>query len=247
MLSDEPGQHPNLVYLTDIIPSALEGATQNAALVGVTLTQSCAECLPPIMGDSKRTFSRALAHLLDNAIKFNSPGGTVVVAACQEKQNIVLEVTDSGVGIPATALDQIRESFSQFDLRLGRRYEGTGLGLAYVARVQNYMVHEFRNRQRAWEGNAHPNRVCSNGSCPSAGGSMKRYFVRPHRPYTSILFHRNSDCSPCIGPCRYPSGADASFCWSLNARWVDAQRWCLHLHWTRWSGSRHAGECSRRL
>jgi signal transduction histidine kinase len=134
MLSEEPGQHPNLVYLTDIIPAALEGAEQNAGFFGVSLTQSCAEQLPPIMGDSKRV-SRALAHLLDNAIKFNSPGGRVVVAARQEKQSVVVEVIDTGVGIPATALGQIRDSFSQCDLRLDRRYEGTGLGLAYVARV----------------------------------------------------------------------------------------------------------------
>src|SRR5665213_2658958 len=98
MLTDEPGRQHDLVYLTDIIPVTLESAKQNAARAGVMFTQSWSEDLPPILGDNKR-ISRALAHLVDNAIKFNSPGGAVLVTAAREQQTVIIEVSDTGIGI----------------------------------------------------------------------------------------------------------------------------------------------------
>ena len=48
---------------------------------------------------------------------------------------LVFDMIDSGVGMPAEAKDKIRQAFSQYDARLGRKYEGVGMGLTYIGKV----------------------------------------------------------------------------------------------------------------
>jgi signal transduction histidine kinase len=48
---------------------------------------------------------------------------------------MVVDVTDTGVGMPPEARSTVRQAFSQHDCRLGRKYEGVGLGLTYVSKV----------------------------------------------------------------------------------------------------------------
>jgi signal transduction histidine kinase len=97
--------------------------------------------LPALHGDSKR-LSKALAHLVSNAIKFTPAGGAAVIGACcGPADTLIVEVIDTGVGMAPEAQDKIRdmlsrrEVFSQYDGKFGRQYEGTGLGLTYVGKV----------------------------------------------------------------------------------------------------------------
>jgi signal transduction histidine kinase/response regulator RpfG family c-di-GMP phosphodiesterase len=81
--------------------------------------------------DASRDQMRQLAlHLASNAVKFTPPGGSVTLAITGDAREITLEVADTGIGIPADALDRIFERFYQVDSSLSRRYGGTGLGLA---------------------------------------------------------------------------------------------------------------------
>jgi signal transduction histidine kinase len=106
-----------------------------AQSAGVTLKASVSEEMPALHGDSKR-IGKAIAHLVSNAIKFTPEGGAAVILAKPGPDDTqLLEVVDTGVGMPREAQAKIRERFSQYDGRLGRRYDGVGLGLTYVGRV----------------------------------------------------------------------------------------------------------------
>jgi two-component system phosphate regulon sensor histidine kinase PhoR len=73
-----------------------------------------------------------LHNLVDNAIKFNRPGGSVTVRAEVRGDSAVIEVKDTGIGIAAADLARIFERLYRADKSRSRRVEGTGLGLAIV-------------------------------------------------------------------------------------------------------------------
>lgn len=124
-----------LVYLADCVAATVAQAQPAAKAAGVILKASVPEKLPALFGDSKR-LTKALGHLVSNAIKFTPQGGAAVILVLRNDDDTVsLEVMDTGVGMAPEAREKIWEGFSQCDGRLGRRYDGIGLGLTYVAKV----------------------------------------------------------------------------------------------------------------
>ena len=73
-----------------------------------------------------------LDNLLDNALKYTPAGGRVRVRWRQENGMAVIEVADTGIGIPAVHLPRIFERFHRVDKARSRDLGGTGLGLAIV-------------------------------------------------------------------------------------------------------------------
>lgn len=71
-------------------------------------------------------------NLCDNAIRYNRPGGSVSVRVEAERVNAVIEVADTGIGIPKEDYDRIFERFYQVDKSHSREVGGTGLGLSIV-------------------------------------------------------------------------------------------------------------------
>ena len=93
------------------------------------------ENIPFVQGDSQK-IGWALGQLLDNAIKFTSMGGSVVLSLKREGENLVIvSVTDTGIGIAHSRLNEIFEPFHQLDGTSTRRYGGTGLGLSLVRQI----------------------------------------------------------------------------------------------------------------
>ncbi len=84
--------------------------------------------LPLVRADENRV-QQILLNLVGNAIKFTD-SGRVEVSARQEGDTLVVQVTDTGIGIAADELERIFESFQQADPSIGREYRGTGLGLS---------------------------------------------------------------------------------------------------------------------
>lgn len=72
---------------------------------------------------------RMLSNLVDNAIRYSNPGGTIDVELKQEQSSIQFVISDNGIGIPKTAVPQIFNRFYRVD-NTGRK--GTGLGLSIV-------------------------------------------------------------------------------------------------------------------
>ncbi|MGH3666129.1 MAG: sensor histidine kinase [Egibacteraceae bacterium] len=72
------------------------------------------------------------ANLMENAIRYNRPGGTVHVSVRRGGGRVVLEVGDTGIGIPEAEQDRVFERFYRVDKGRSRAQGGTGLGLAIV-------------------------------------------------------------------------------------------------------------------
>ncbi len=85
-------------------------------------------------GDRRQLVS-AVANLLDNAVKYSSPGSTVEVRAASNGSTVAIEVEDHGLGIPARDIERIFERFYRVDRARSRDTGGTGLGLAIVRHV----------------------------------------------------------------------------------------------------------------
>ena len=81
---------------------------------------------------SPEDVNQIFRNLMENAIKYNVPGGRVTVATCRERDSIRLEVSDTGVGIPADDMGRIFERFYRVDKARSRAAGGTGLGLSIV-------------------------------------------------------------------------------------------------------------------
>jgi len=78
----------------------------------------------------KRAVKQILVNLLSNAVKFTQPGGRIELAVrCCEGGVVRVEVSDTGIGIPARELPSLFEAFSQSDARKARGGGGAGLGL----------------------------------------------------------------------------------------------------------------------
>jgi len=81
---------------------------------------------------------RVLANLLDNAIKYSEPGGSISLRIGGDDRSVRIEVADTGLGIPERDLGRIFERFYRVDRARSRSQGGTGLGLSIVKHmVQN--------------------------------------------------------------------------------------------------------------
>jgi two-component system phosphate regulon sensor histidine kinase PhoR len=90
--------------------------------------------LPPIKGNADY-LERAVSNLIDNATKYTPDGGTIRVAAHANGENVTVEVTDNGIGIPRDDIPRIFERFYRVDRSRSREMGGTGLGLSIVKHV----------------------------------------------------------------------------------------------------------------
>ncbi len=91
--------------------------------------------VPFVQADSQK-IAWVLGQLINNGIKFTSSGGSVVLSVKCEGQNLVIiSVTDTGIGIPASRMEDIFEPFHQLDGSSTRKYGGTGLGLSLVRQI----------------------------------------------------------------------------------------------------------------
>ena len=76
-----------------------------------------------------------LRHVIENAVKFNVGGRQATVSLSDEGERAVIRVADTGIGIPADALEKIFLPFYQVDSSLARQYAGSGLGLTIARHV----------------------------------------------------------------------------------------------------------------
>jgi cell cycle sensor histidine kinase DivJ len=87
--------------------------------------------IPELPAD-KRACKQMLLNVISNAIKFTDPGGWVRVLAKVVGRNVVLSVSDNGIGIAEADLPKLGKPFVQANNSYDRSYEGAGLGLSVV-------------------------------------------------------------------------------------------------------------------
>ncbi len=119
------------VLLVDVLNSAIETARPAIESAGHELTL----VLPaePIYLDADLTrLAQVFGNLLNNSTKYSAKGGRIWIAAEIESGRVSVAVRDAGIGIPADALPDIFELFSQVDRSIERATGGLGIGLALV-------------------------------------------------------------------------------------------------------------------
>lgn len=102
----------------------------------VELQNNIAEQTPLIDGDENR-LQQVLLNLVGNAVKFTESGSISIDAHRSDKypNQLVISVTDTGIGIPEDKFEQIFQSFEQAEGDTAREYGGTGLGLAVTRQL----------------------------------------------------------------------------------------------------------------
>jgi signal transduction histidine kinase len=100
--------------------------------------------------DSQRV-RQILLNLLSNAIKFTDEG-EVALSVRATQNEIHLAVRDTGIGIPAHAMKELFQDFHQLEAGDGRRYEGTGVGLALSRRLARALGGEIEARSEEGRG-----------------------------------------------------------------------------------------------
>lgn len=121
--------------LRDVVRRAVSLLQPRAGDRGIALAMDLVETPVVVHAESDR-LEQVFRHLVDNAIKFSSPGGTVRIAVRPDPVagRAVVRIGDEGQGIPSEERERVFSEFYQVDPTPSRRHGGLGLGLA-IARV----------------------------------------------------------------------------------------------------------------
>ncbi|MGN0801457.1 MAG: ATP-binding protein [Candidatus Faecivicinus sp.] len=104
-----------------------------------------------IMGNPDRV-EQMLINLIENAIKYNKPGGSVTVQVFSNEQEANVTISDTGIGIAEEHLPRMFERFYRVDKGRSRQMGGTGLGLAIVKHIVRSMNGEIEVHSKLGEG-----------------------------------------------------------------------------------------------
>jgi PAS domain S-box-containing protein len=120
------------ISVADAAETALSLVAERASNHGLLLITRLQPDLPSLWAD-QRAIKQVLLNLLSNAIKFTPAGGRVELAGyCDGEGAVVIEVSDTGIGIDPNEQQAVLEPFHQANNRLSGQREGTGLGLSLV-------------------------------------------------------------------------------------------------------------------
>ncbi len=122
--------------LCDLISDIFESQEYVAKEHNVTLSMENTLPRPIMVYADKMRMTMALSNLIVNGIKYNKPeGGTVLIRFYDMDSRYLVEVSDTGIGIPKEYQERIFERFFRVDKSRSREQGGTGLGLAIVKHV----------------------------------------------------------------------------------------------------------------
>jgi signal transduction histidine kinase/ActR/RegA family two-component response regulator len=183
----EPGQ---------LVDDVLRLLQHRAAARGIALRREHAGPLPRLGGDPLR-LRQIVVNLVDNAIKFTAQGEVVVRVGFTEAgaaPGLVLEVADTGMGIPEAKRQDIFHQFTQADSSTTRKHGGTGLGLTICRQLALLMGGGIEVESRVGHGSTFRvtlplPRAAEPAPTPPAGPTAP--VVRGERPWRILLAEDN--------------------------------------------------------
>ena len=122
------------VSLAAVLSEALEVLKPQAEAKKVVLELNSADNLPLLNGDPK-CLKEAFLNLLSNGIKYNREGGRVTVTVREQGDDLVIEVSDTGIGISRENLPFIFDEFFRIKSKETQHITGTGLGLSIARKI----------------------------------------------------------------------------------------------------------------
>ena len=124
----------NVANLEKIIDKTVSILKDKAKDKNIILEKEISKGLPQVFM-IKEQIEQVMINLIDNAIKYTPEGGHVTVRALDDGDNILIEVEDDGLGIPAEDKNRIFERFYRVDKARSRAMGGTGIGLSIVKHI----------------------------------------------------------------------------------------------------------------
>jgi signal transduction histidine kinase len=146
--------------LRQVIKHSCDDMRNQAKEKGITLKVELPESLPKVYGSAPR-LQQVITNLLDNAIRY-TPEGSVAIRVKEEKNHLLVEVMDTGIGIPAEDLPQV---FNDFFRASNVDAKGTGLGLSISKRIVE----------------AHGGKIWIESPCPETNNGSKFAFTLPKK------------------------------------------------------------------
>ena len=123
----------SLIYLPSVISKSIDINEPQAIRKDIQIVTSIDETMKPIEGEEV-SFQEALVNIIGNAIKYSFPGGKIFINAHQVDENILISVSDTGVGIPKEELPYVLVDF--FKGKSGHEIEDShGIGLTISRRI----------------------------------------------------------------------------------------------------------------
>ena len=129
--------------LRDTVYDMAAASALQAAVKGIELVINIDAEVPVLTRGDPVRFGQIIMNLVGNAVKFTHEGHVLLrvssASAPEGAALLKIEVSDTGIGIPADRLDRLFKSFSQVDSSTTRHYGGTGLGLSIVKRLADIL------------------------------------------------------------------------------------------------------------
>jgi signal transduction histidine kinase len=129
--------------MRDVVYDTASATALQAAVKGIELVVDIDADVPVLAHGDPVRLRQIIMNLIGNAEKFTHEGHILLKLSCTTgsggTSGMRIEVSDTGIGIPADRLDRLFKSFSQVDSSTTRHYGGTGLGLSIVKRLVELM------------------------------------------------------------------------------------------------------------
>jgi signal transduction histidine kinase len=125
----------DLIEIADLIKASVALLDQRGKDNSITLETDAPKTAPLVRGDELK-LRQVLINLLSNAIKFTPEGGRVTIRfELAANGELVISVSDTGIGMSPDEITIALEPFAQVDNGLVKSYEGTGIGLPLAKRL----------------------------------------------------------------------------------------------------------------
>ncbi len=122
------------VDLAEVVIGSKVMVQKMAADAKIRLDVTLEEGLPRMLADPTK-LRQILVNLLSNAVKFTPEGGRVSLSVGRARQGVVLQVSDTGIGIAPDQIVVALSPFGQVESSMARKYDGTGLGLPLTKKL----------------------------------------------------------------------------------------------------------------
>ena len=139
------------IQLAPMIEEVLADLSPLAEKSGVTLSQSGEDLW--ITGSDVLVY-RAIFNLVENGVKYNRPGGSVSAAVSRRGEEAMIEIKDTGCGIPEDFRESVFQPFFRVDKSRSRKKGGVGLGLSLVWEIAHLHGGDVRIRESGESGTA---------------------------------------------------------------------------------------------
>jgi signal transduction histidine kinase/HAMP domain-containing protein len=129
------GLQLEMVPLREVLEKVIGSLQLVAAQKQIQLTLEDASHTTPLIEADQALLQQALSNVVENAIKYTNPGGKVNVRTLTHDNNVIFEISDTGIGIAPVDQPRLFEKFFRGVQRDTRKQQGSGLGLAIVKSI----------------------------------------------------------------------------------------------------------------